>query len=207
MMLGVRDLRMAHDAGQIQKATASLQARHESLAHFADDALKLVHLPENRARFEKIKTLATGYAGFAKEMAAGKAELFTLAVKRDENGAGWDKQYGAAIHALERAKTEKSHEIENALRDASDSFSVARLAGWRYAATEEAAQATRVNEGIEKALAQLRKLRGEVDDKALVATIDGLVQLVTESKTVMNRFVQVSDRIASLARQGLAAGG
>jgi methyl-accepting chemotaxis protein len=200
MMLGVRDLRLAHDAGQVQKATTSLQARQEALAHFANDALKLVHLPENRERFEKIKNLATSYVGFAKEMAAGKAELFTLAVKRDENGAAWDKQYGAAIHALERAKTEKSHEIENALRDASDSFSTARLAGWRYAATEEAAQATHVSEGIEKALAQLRKLRGEVDDKALVATIDGLVQLVTESKSVMNRFVQVSDQIASLAR-------
>ena len=199
MMLGVRDLRLAHDAGQVQKATTSLQARHESLAHHASDALKLVHLPENRARFEKIKTLATGYAGFAKEMAAGKAELFTLKVKRDENGAAWDKQYGAAIHALERAKTEKSHEIENALRDASDSFSTARLAGWRYAATEEAAQAKRVNEGAEKALAQLRKLGGEVD-KPLVATIDGLVQLVIESQSVMNRFVQVSDQIASLAR-------
>src|SRR5204863_9671806 len=136
MMLGVRDLRMAHDAGQVQKATTSLHARQESLAHYADAALKLVHLPENRERFEKIQNLAAGYASFAKEMAADKAELFTLTVKRDENGAAWNKQYGAAIQALERTKTAKSHEIENALRDGSDSFGTARLAGWRFAATE-----------------------------------------------------------------------
>src|SRR4051812_22317962 len=44
MMLGVRDLRLAHTLEEAQKASAYLQARGESVAKYANEALKLIHL-------------------------------------------------------------------------------------------------------------------------------------------------------------------
>src|SRR5882757_5272472 len=63
MMLGVRDLRLAQTAEDAQKAAGMVQARGESVAKHADEALKLIHLAENRERVEKVKTLAGNYIG------------------------------------------------------------------------------------------------------------------------------------------------
>ena len=57
MMLGVRDLRLAQTAEDVQKAAAMVQARTESVSKYAGEALKLIHLPENRERVEKVKAI------------------------------------------------------------------------------------------------------------------------------------------------------
>src|SRR3979409_1815119 len=61
MMLGVRDLRLAQSAEDEQKAMVMVQARGESVAKHAGEALKLIHLPENRERVAKVKTLSSNY--------------------------------------------------------------------------------------------------------------------------------------------------
>src|SRR4051794_16862388 len=92
MMLGVRDLRLAQTSEDAEKAMAMAQARADSAAKHGDDALKLIHLPENRERVEKIKSLTVGYVGIGKDIGAAKAEIFAITVKRQENGDAWRKQ-------------------------------------------------------------------------------------------------------------------
>ena len=48
----------------------------------------------------------------------------------------------------------------------------------------DAAQITRASGSADNAITQLRKLRGEVDDKTLGGLIDGLIQIVTDYKAV-----------------------
>ena len=78
MMLGVRDLRLAQTPEELQKASTYLQARGDSVAKFVNEALKLVHLPENRERVEKIKSLAAIYVGIGREIGAAKTEIFAM---------------------------------------------------------------------------------------------------------------------------------
>src|SRR6266700_5945032 len=137
MMLGVRDLRLAQTAEDAQKAAVMVQARGEAVAKYADEALKLTHLPENRERVEKVKALASDYIGVGRDIGAAKAEIFATTVKRQENGDAWRKQYAAANKALEASKSPKAGEIERALREAAALFDNARTAGWRYGATGE----------------------------------------------------------------------
>jgi hypothetical protein len=165
MMIGMRDLRLAQTSEDVQKAATYLRAREESLVRFANDALKRVKTPENRERLEKIKGDATRYTGFAKDVADSKGELFALGAKL--NGNAWRAQYAAITKSPELAKSAKMREIEVALRDVSDSFNDARTAGWRYAATADAAQVTRASGSADSAITQLGKLRGEVEDKTL----------------------------------------
>lgn len=198
MMIGMRDLRLAQTPENVQKATTYLTARAESLTRFANDALKHVKSAENRERLEKIKIDTTHYAGFAKEVVASKGELFALGTKL--NGNTWRAQYAAITKSPELAKSARMREIEFALRDASDSFNDARTAGWRYAATADAAQITRASGSADNAITQLRKLRGEIDDKTLGGLIDGLIQIVTDYKAVSAHYVQVSEGIAALIR-------
>src|SRR5262245_10932652 len=67
MMLGVRDVRLAHNSDEIQKAMTYLRAREESVTRLADEALKYIHKPENRERMEKVKSLAKVYVGIGNE--------------------------------------------------------------------------------------------------------------------------------------------
>ena len=202
MMIGMRDLRLAQTPEDVQKATDYLNTRAESLSRFANEALKRVKLPENRERLEKIKGDTIHYMGFGKDVADSRVELFALGAKL--NGNAWRAQYAAMTKSPELAKSAKGREIEAALRDASDAFNDARTAGWRYAATADAAQATRAGGSADSAITQLGKLRGELDDKTLAGMVDGLIQIVTDYKAVSTRYVQVSEGITTLIREKAA---
>jgi methyl-accepting chemotaxis protein len=198
MIVGVRDLRLAQTADDIQKASANTQMREEAVMKSAADALALIHLPENRARVEKIKTDANNFLGFGKEIATAKTEMFNVVAKRQENGDAWRKHLAAA--GKELAKSAKSAELESALRNVAAVFDDARTAGWRFAATGEQAQIARANESTEKSIAQLQKLRSDADDKAFVAAIDGMIAAVTDFKAIMARYVQLTQQVAMVVR-------
>jgi methyl-accepting chemotaxis protein len=200
MMLGVRDLRLAQTAEDEQKAMVMVQARGESVAKHANEALKLIHLPENRERVEKVKTLASDYIGLGRDIGAAKAEIFAITVKRQENGDAWRKQYAAANKALEASQSSKAGEIERALYEAAALFDNARTAGWRYAAIGEAAQIPRMMETTDKASAQLQSLRARADDKAFAGAVDGLIPVIAEFKSIMSRYVEVNQQVAVLVR-------
>jgi methyl-accepting chemotaxis protein len=199
MMLGVRDLRLAQTVEDAEKAAIMVQARGESVTKHANDALKLIHLPENRERVEKVKNLADSYIGIGKDISAAKAEIFATTVKRQENGDAWRKQYAAAGKALEASKS-KAGEVERSLFEAAALFDNARTAGWRYAATGEVAQVARMMEMTDKASAQLQSLRTGADDKAFATAVDGLVPVVAEYKSIMSRYVEVNQQLAALVQ-------
>ncbi|HMK79478.1 MAG TPA: methyl-accepting chemotaxis protein [Xanthobacteraceae bacterium] len=200
MMLGVRDLRLSQTGEEREKALASARARHDAIAKSVPEALKIIRLPEDRDRVHKVAALAGSYLSFAMEIAAAKDELFALVTKRQENGDAWRKHSAAWTQVLTGAGMQKAFELDLAMRDAASVFDDARTAGWRFAATGDAAQATRSREAVERALAQLQKLRGELDDKMLVAALDAVVQAVTDFKRIMGRYVQVSQAIEALVR-------
>ena len=198
MMVGVRDLRLAQTGEDLKKAQAYLQARDESVLRFINEALKIVQLPEDRERLERAKKLSDFYKSVGKEIAAAKEELFALGGKM--NGNAWRAQYSTVIKSQEFAKSSKAREIETALVEAADLFNDARTAGWRFAATSDLAQVARANGGSDKANERLRKLSGELEDKALARLVDGLIKPVTDYKTIMNRYAEVSQQVAALVR-------
>lgn len=198
MMIGLRDIRLAQTAEDLKKAEAYLHAREDSVVKFLNEAAKLVRLPEDRERIEKARSLASTYKSVGKDIATEKAELFALGGKL--NGNAWRAQYATVLKAPEFSKSAKAREIETALRDAEDSFNDARTAGWRYAATSDAAQAQRTGASSDRSLATLRKLGGEIDDKSLARLVEGLIQPVTDYKTGFTRYVQLNGHIAALVR-------
>ncbi|MEH2610212.1 methyl-accepting chemotaxis protein [Bradyrhizobium sp. AZCC 1693] len=79
MQIGIRDLRLASNAADIQKANDYISARLKSLEHFADKMLKLSKSAENRARIEKLKTRAADYSKGAQQIAAVRGEMIAAA--------------------------------------------------------------------------------------------------------------------------------
>ncbi|MDD1530589.1 methyl-accepting chemotaxis protein [Bradyrhizobium sp. WBOS7] len=74
MQLAVRDLRLANSLADIQKATTSLGDQQKSTNLLVDQMLKLSQEPENRARMEKLRSLAANYAKAAQQIAGVRGE-------------------------------------------------------------------------------------------------------------------------------------
>ncbi len=68
MQVAVRDLRLANNPADLQKAVDNLAARLKSANHYADEMLKISKSAENRARIEKLKTRAGDYAKGAEQI-------------------------------------------------------------------------------------------------------------------------------------------
>jgi methyl-accepting chemotaxis protein len=79
MQIGIRDLRLASNAADIQKANDYISARLKSMEHFADEMLKLSKSAENRARIEKLKARAADYSKGAQQIAAVRGEAIAAA--------------------------------------------------------------------------------------------------------------------------------
>ena len=70
MQVAIRDLRLANNSADLQKAIDNLAARLKSANHYADEMLKISKSAENRARIEKLKTRAGDYAKGAQQIVA-----------------------------------------------------------------------------------------------------------------------------------------
>ena len=87
MMVGVRDIRLANQAEELQAAEDYLAARHKAALNNIGETLKLSKSPENRARIEKMKVLADDYVNrAAREIVAVQKEAVTIEAKRGANG-------------------------------------------------------------------------------------------------------------------------
>ncbi|QQO20499.1 HAMP domain-containing protein [Bradyrhizobium diazoefficiens] len=74
MQLAVRDLRLANNAADLQKATRSLDDRQKSAGVLVEAMLRLSHAAENRARMEKLRSLAADYGKAAQQIAGVRGE-------------------------------------------------------------------------------------------------------------------------------------
>ena len=74
MQLAVRDIRLANNAGELQKASEALLERLGTLTKLAEAMLKLSQVSENRTRMEKLKSLGANYVKAAQQVAAIRGE-------------------------------------------------------------------------------------------------------------------------------------
>jgi len=77
MQLAVRDLRLANNAADLQKAIQALGDQQTSMGLLVDAMLRLSHAAENRARMEKLRSLAADYGKAAQQIAAVRGEALT----------------------------------------------------------------------------------------------------------------------------------
>jgi methyl-accepting chemotaxis protein len=87
MQVGLRDLRLARSAEDIEKSTAYLAARQKSAIEFIDQAGQLSRKAETNEKLNAIKALIGQFVAGAKEIAAIKAEILKLEPNRLENAA------------------------------------------------------------------------------------------------------------------------
>jgi methyl-accepting chemotaxis protein len=83
MQTAVRDVRLANNPAELQKANDSLAARLKSASHLSDEMLKLSKSAENRARIEKLKARAADYVNNTQQIVAVRGEAIAAAGSAD----------------------------------------------------------------------------------------------------------------------------
>ena len=87
MQIGVRDTRLANTPADLQKANDYIATRLKSANGFIDEMLRMARSAENRARMERLKSLAGDYAKGAQQIAAVRSELIGIEATRSGGAA------------------------------------------------------------------------------------------------------------------------
>jgi methyl-accepting chemotaxis protein len=148
MQVGVRDLRLANVAADMQKAAEYLAARLKSVHKFADEMLRLSHSAENRARIEKIKSRADEYAKGGQQIAAVRNEAIGLRAAGAPDAADKiAKLNDEAIRIAREVTLPIAVELEQLANQVSD-FAKKRVEEENAEAAREMALAERISLGV-----------------------------------------------------------
>ena len=135
MQVGVRDVRLANNAADMQKATDNTAARLKSVNHYSDEMLKLSKSAENRARIEKIKARADDYWKGTQQIVAVRNEVIAAAAGGAEAAAKIAKLNEEAIRIAREVTLPIVAELEPLANQIAD-FA-------KHSVEEQAAQAAR----------------------------------------------------------------
>jgi methyl-accepting chemotaxis protein len=102
MQTAVRDVRLANNPADLQKANDNLSARLKSTSHLSDEMLKLSKSAENRARIEKLKVRAADYV---------KNTQLIVAVRDEAIAAGGSADAAAKVAKLNEEAIRIAREV------------------------------------------------------------------------------------------------
>jgi methyl-accepting chemotaxis protein len=144
MQIGVRDLRLANTPADMQKASDYLGSRLKSVHRFADEMLGLTHSSENRARIEKLKSLAASYANGAQKIAAVRNEAIAIRAAGGDSADKIGKLNDEAIRIAREVTLPIAAELESLSNQIAD-FAKKRVEEENAEAVRQMASAERTS--------------------------------------------------------------
>jgi methyl-accepting chemotaxis protein len=148
MQIGVRDVRLANATADLQKALDSLAAGLKAVNKHADEMLRLSHSSENRARIEKLNSLAGKYANGTQQIAAVRREIIAVqAAKAPDAAEKVAKLNDEAIRIAREVTLPIAAELEPLTSQIAD-FANHRVEEENAEAAREMALAERISLGV-----------------------------------------------------------
>jgi methyl-accepting chemotaxis protein len=105
MQVGVRDIRLANTAEDLQKFVKFVEDRLKATHQYLDPIVAKLRVPENKALIEKAKGLADSYAAGAKDIAAVREEAIALQAKGTPEAAARVTALNAEAQRIARERT------------------------------------------------------------------------------------------------------
>jgi methyl-accepting chemotaxis protein len=178
IQLTARDIRLARTPADIEKTVAELQRYKAAIAKQIEIALTTAQKAETQARLQKIKSSMDSFTVAVEDLAKAQATLLTQIDKRQVISAEWTKALDTELASPALAKLDNRGDIERLLYQADAKVNSLRAMVWRLGATGD----TSMIAAMAKTEASLKdvfnKLRGEADDRDLLAVISSLSSVV-----------------------------
>jgi methyl-accepting chemotaxis protein len=196
-----RDVKLARDPAGLDKVLGSLRDNAKQGDAYLANAMQLAANADNRERMQKSKALLAAYVAAVEELAAAQRTYLTLLDKRNQVSAQWTKTLNAAIGGPALSGLANKSEIEALLRDADSALKGARIASWRYVATNEASLIEQIQKANTGTASLLKQARALTQDKALGGAIDELSAIVPAFTAVINDTTKALDQQGVIGRE------
>jgi methyl-accepting chemotaxis protein len=190
MQLGVRDVRLAKSAQDLEKASGAVAEAHEKANTFLDAAIARALRPENRDRFGKIKSLVNAYNDIANDIKQNQLKIFEISAARNKKSADWHSSVEAMAALPAVAAATNRLEIEKIIYEADSHFNALRAATWRLMATEEEGQKTVIKQRAAELTAALGRLTNVASEKSLASFVEKLTADATSFSALTNEAAQ-----------------
>jgi methyl-accepting chemotaxis protein len=188
MELAGRSIRLARAPAEVEKNVAQLQRLKATETSQLEAAQTSALKPETKERLQKIKSLMDSFSAGVEEIAKAQTTLFTQVDKRSAISGEWTKALDAELASPAMAKLDNRAEVENLLHQADAKVNALRAMVWRLSATGDAS----LIDSMAKTQAALKTifnlLRGEADDRELLAVISSL-------DSIVKRFLAANDDV------------
>jgi methyl-accepting chemotaxis protein len=213
-----KDIRYAKNAAEIDKSLTEIPGAKALYEKPLDTAISLGLNPENRSRFETIKSLATDYSLAVDELGKlGRAKLDLLGAGSAQSG-NWNTKLDALLASTAMKQESDRIGIERDLQEASARFNAIATATWRFAMSGEQEFITTIS-GSEPKLAEVLARAGALTEnsenrreiqslvpimKAFVATSIQLTKIEeTSAKLIQNRALPAANKGSELITASL----
>jgi methyl-accepting chemotaxis protein len=188
MELAGRNIRLARVPAEVEKNVALLERLKATETSQLEAALASAQKPETKERLQKIKSLMDRFSAGVEEIAKAQATLLAQTDKRSAISGEWTKALDAELASPTLAKLDNRAEVEKLLHQADAKVNALRAMVWRLGATGDAS----LIDSIAKTQTALKTifnlLRGEADDRELLAVISSL-------DSVVKRFLAANDDV------------
>ena len=188
MRVALREALHADNAEELKAVVEGLRKSAAAVQTSVNAALTNSTLAENRDRMTKALELAKVYAAAVEEIAGKQGENFKLWARRDEIMSPWPKTLSAALDDARSRPT-----VEQRLQQAETEFADARVASWRYVATDERKNVDRALSGSAKARELLQQAKQETGAGPLIDRIDQLATIVKDFTTTFEAMVKTME--------------
>jgi methyl-accepting chemotaxis protein len=190
MQLAVRDIRQSKNPPELEKGLGDLNTVFAAVTRELDVAMANVVKPEDKARLQKISSLAVEYHKYASEIGKTQLKIFEITRKRNERSAEWTKTFEDLLLSTALIRATNRSDVEKVLNEADSMFNSVRSATWQLIATGDEGQkqviANRTG-GLDDTLDSARSI---ISDTGLLGTIDSLATTVKGFSAATREAVQ-----------------
>lgn len=183
MQLAVRDIRLAKNIPDVDKAAATLNEMTARISKELAGATQRTIIPENKARLEKISALVKDYETYAAAQVATIKQIFDITAKRNAASSEW----GKSLDALRVSPAISGRlEVEKTLLEADTNFNAVRAAAWRFTSTGEEEQRKLADVRSKDVTDALSRLKTLTNDRSLSAAVDQLLASAASFTSLTN---------------------
>ena len=178
MELAVRDIRLSKNPSELDKGSGGLNDAFAAVTRELDVAIGNVVKPEDKERFQKIRSLAVEYHKQASEIGKTQLRIFEITRKRNERTADWTKAFEAFRMSPALIGAANRSDIEKVLNEADSMFNAVRSATWHLIATGDESQKQEIDQRTDGLNDTLDSARSIISDMGLLGAINSLAATV-----------------------------
>jgi methyl-accepting chemotaxis protein len=179
VQISARSIRLSRTIAEVDRNLDEMRKFAASEQQHIDVAYQNALMPENKARYQKIKSLVSDYVAGAEELGKAQDRLLAQIETRNTISAQWSKEIEAELASPSLTWLDERVAIQRQLLEADAKLNLIPALAWRFGATGETNLIATIAQAEAALKEVLKRTRDLSDDEELHKTIASLESAAT----------------------------